>query len=401
MSRVGESWPGNPEQRRALRKLLERARKAEAQPPRGHHLVPKSYLRRWEGSDGRLRVTEVTPRRTYFKTAKGAARQTDYYRVEADEIDPDKLPPLLFELMLGEVEGNAVAAINALIAATDPYEIDPELGSYLAWFVAFQWVRGEAFRTAHREMISEVFREMHADITDEGIAMLVRDSGEEATPERLAEYRQAFADLRERRIRVTPQKASIIGLSAEIAATIGEQLIGRRWVLYRAPLPLITCDEPVVVIGGPGLLRRRQVGIARAGVVLFPLAPDTLLAMFHPLLDLDPAAVYPELTLSEVAECNLEIAANSTRWIFEHPDMHYAETLALPIRPPVSSVEVLHSSDEDTTRLLHSYRNSRWAFVTDPPPWPVTRWWRAGWSLPIAGVDWLAAQMVSDAAPLG
>jgi hypothetical protein len=197
---------------------------------------------------------------------------------------------------------------------------------------------------------------------------------------------------------VTPQKASIIGLSGEIATVIGEHLIGRRWALYRAPLPLVTSDEPVVVVGGPGMSRREQVGIVAAGVVMFPLAPDTLLAMFHPLLDFDMDALCPELTFTEVTECNREIAANSTRWIFEHPGTHYAESLTLPIRPPSSRIEVF-ANNENRSRLLRSYRNARWAFVEDPPPWPVARWWRPGWTVPLAVVDLLAARVASEAAP--
>jgi hypothetical protein len=39
------------------------------------------------------------------------------------------------------------------------------------------------------------------------------------------------------------------------------------------------------------------------------MSGDTLLAMFHPLLEVDWPAWYPELNPIEVGECNLEIAA--------------------------------------------------------------------------------------------
>jgi hypothetical protein len=333
----------------------------------------------------------VSPRRSYLTTAKNAARRTDYYRVEADELDPSVVPPLLFELMLGEVEGYAVKAIDALLAVDDPYEIDPELGSWLAWFLAFQWTRGESFRESHSEMVSEMMREMWSNISDAAIATLAQDMGEEPTPERIAEYRAVFTALKQRRLRVVPQKASIIGLSGEIAATVGELLIGRRWALYDAPLPLVTSDEPVAVVGGTGRPRREESGIAGSGAILFPLSPDRLLAMFHPLLDFDAAATYPELTLTEVAECNLEIAANSTRWVFELPDARFAESVVLPIQPPAASLQVFTSAHGSS--LIRSYRLSRWAYATDPPPWPVQRWWRSGWSEPLAFVDWLAAHV--------
>lgn len=59
-------------------------------------------------------------------------------------------------------------------------------------------------------------------------------------------------------------------------------LFMREWVVYLTPPVLLTCDEPAVLIGGPGLPRTERPGMGTASVAAFPRAPDAVLAMFRP-----------------------------------------------------------------------------------------------------------------------
>ena len=56
-------------------------RRAEANDsvsaPRKHHLVPASYLRRWQGSARTIRMTETTSRRSVLVSPQKALKQTD------------------------------------------------------------------------------------------------------------------------------------------------------------------------------------------------------------------------------------------------------------------------------------------------------------------------------------
>jgi hypothetical protein len=82
--------------------LFEQARKIEAaHGGRKQHLVPASYLRRW-AEDGRVRVTEVETRHSYVAKPEKVGLETDFYRLEADGIDPDEVPPLAMEVLLSE-----------------------------------------------------------------------------------------------------------------------------------------------------------------------------------------------------------------------------------------------------------------------------------------------------------
>ena len=48
----------------AVAAMFERARNNEKSAPRKHHVIPASYLARWE-RDARIRVTETDSKRTY------------------------------------------------------------------------------------------------------------------------------------------------------------------------------------------------------------------------------------------------------------------------------------------------------------------------------------------------
>ena len=55
----------------AVAALFESARKSEKSAPRKHHLVPASYLVRWE-VEGLLRVTETDTKKSYLNSAENA-----------------------------------------------------------------------------------------------------------------------------------------------------------------------------------------------------------------------------------------------------------------------------------------------------------------------------------------
>src|SRR5687768_9881753 len=98
---------GKTDEEQELNRMLDRAHKSVA---RKHHLVPEFYLSRW-AAEGQLRVTEATSRHTYLTTPSKAAIETDFYRIDAEEVNPKEVPPLLFETLLSDIEGNAAEAI--------------------------------------------------------------------------------------------------------------------------------------------------------------------------------------------------------------------------------------------------------------------------------------------------
>jgi hypothetical protein len=166
-------------------------------------LVPASYLRRW-AEDKKIQVADVNERRSFPSAPENAARVTDYYRVESEDVDPNVVPPLLYETMLSEVEAWGKQAIDEL-AVRQPWEIDPELMSYFVWYLAFQYTRGQAYRQMYRDMTANAFRVMYGDMTDQQILAHLEKHGRPQTDEAVHEMRQVVNELRDGSLIVQPR----------------------------------------------------------------------------------------------------------------------------------------------------------------------------------------------------
>jgi Protein of unknown function (DUF4238) len=368
---------------RGTARLVEAARRNEQSAPRKHHLVPASYLRRWAENDV-IRVTDINAKRTYVTSPEKAARETDFYRLEAAELDPDELPPLLFETLLATVEGWGNSAIDHLLSL--PQYPDPQAAANLASFLGFQFTRGVSHRESILHMANEGFKLRYRGVSDDWIRHeLRRRTGTEPTNELVASSRQLLDEIQDGTVHVGPQVAALVGLAGESAITVGGHFLNRAWVVCRTGSRLVTCDEPVVLIGGPRSRRSERAGIATAGVIVFPLDPAHLLAMFRAdiafRLGLDGwrnGQLYSDdLDYVEVAELCREVVGNANRWAFEQPSKQRALGFPIPPAPEPTSLEEAGAIDDEGTekRLIRVYRATRWRNAPVSPPWPVERWW--------------------------
>ncbi|WP_280463167.1 DUF4238 domain-containing protein [Nocardia carnea] len=366
-----------------VRRLREEALRNEAgTPARKHHLVPASYLRRWAEDDSKgrskLRVTEIDRATSYCVGPDNAARETDFYRVEHPDLDPAKVPPSLFETHLSKIERNAKHAISELIEHRATYSLGPDQFVLFAWHLAYTATRGRAFRARTNAVATAHYRLIPESITDSTIAARIRGLGEDPTPELVASCRQVFDDVRDGKLIARHDESAVILLSADIAKGIGERLCKRTWLVYDTPPVLVTCDEPVVAIGGPGAARGEYCGIDGAGAIVYPLSPAHLLVMFHSKLE--PPEGPLALDHAETAEINREIIAAGNRWAFERPGRRVTERLRVP---PLPSTGVRTQGpfrpvrgDTEVREIFRQFVPTRWADEAIPPAWPVDRWWK-------------------------
>jgi hypothetical protein len=350
--------------------LMKQARSAaKGSEPRKHHLVPASYLRRW-AADGQVRVSHIDERRSYTTAPDKAARETDFYRMEHELLDPEDMPPLLMEALLGRLEGSAKRSLDILMTK-QPWTLDDELRGELEWHIAFQLTRGRSFRAENHRMLNELYRAQYKDVPDAEIIRRLREAGDVATPEAVAQQRAFLDDLQSGDLefrRAIPQE---VGMAAKAAASVVGHLAARHWVVFDTRPVLVTCDEPVVPVGGPGCARDERAGIATAGVILFPLSPQRLLAMFH--RELEPRGPLA-LDGIETAEVNLEILSSSFRWAFELPSRAVTRHWMFPAEQPVMTSEGPLADWEGAGDLYRHYKRTRWAHLPQTP-WPVLRWW--------------------------
>ncbi|WP_285251220.1 DUF4238 domain-containing protein [Pseudarthrobacter sp. fls2-241-R2A-168] len=349
--------------------LMTRARQNEKNPPRKHHVVPASYLRRWT-NDRQIRVTEIDEGRTYITTAEKAARRTDYYSLASDDLEPDELPPLLAETMLSDIESLGKVAIDSLLSA-GVEELSHENRSNLAIFLGFQYVRGESTRTMIRKIANDAFKLEYGQLKEPGIRRTLKERGLPVTSESIESVATFIRDLNDGILTVGPQKAAEVIQAFQAATKIAEHLFERSWAVFRTPAILLTCDEPVVPIGRSGQNRGERTGLAGARVVVFPLAPDNLLVMFQ---HRPSAHALVPLTLSEIVEINHEVLANTARWAFERPKRRTSIALRVPSLPSATEVVEHRVAGKANTSIIRLFRQSRWAGDPHPPEWPLPRW---------------------------
>ena len=358
----------------AVAAMFESARKNEKSAPRKHHLIPASYLARWS-LRGRIRVTESTSKHTYLTAPEKAARETDFYSLASADLDSHDIPPLLLETILSRVEGTAKATIEVLLQG-GPAALTLVDALGFAQFLAFQYVRGRAFREQLMALSNAGMLKMWEGVTDEGIAARLKQQGTDPTPEAVATMRKTLNEWKSGDLRIGPQPAAQAGYAAAAAEQIALVFLARPWRIYHSAMPMITCDEPVVPVAGPRGNRRENAGLSTAGVVLFPLDPHFLLAMFHPDLGLDEVALYQELDPIEADEINCELAAHSDRWLFEQPGRTRTLTLIVPPYPSSRAVlETINVVNRPEGEFLRGYSPTRWHQHPQPPPCPVNRWW--------------------------
>lgn len=223
--------------------------------------------------------------------------------------------------------------------------------------------------------MTDGFKLAYGEITDEGIRRELLERGLEPDAENMTLFRCFVDELHRGDVTVGPEKAAAIGMSGKLAAELGSELFARGWRIYRVPTILLTCDEPVIPIAGPPHPRVEAGGLGAAGVVMFPLTPGLLLAMF----DGFNAAPAPPLELGprDVSQLNREIAASASRFVFERLCRNVARQFRLPKAPATYSRAAPTRVDGAGERyLIRAHRPSRWANAKCPPPWPVERWFR-------------------------
>ncbi len=150
-------------------------------------------------------------------------------------------------------------------------------------------------------------------------------------------------------------------------AAVVPHLASRSWSLASSASALITCDEPVVLLGYPGWTRNRRLSFATTAILLFPLGPHRLLVAGAAGEHVKVRAPF-ELSRAETDAVNLEIAANSLQYIYEQDTTDVGAQLSVPPLP--------EPADNPGGQNIFASTSlpTRWASLDHPPPWPLSRW---------------------------
>ncbi|MGV9823882.1 DUF4238 domain-containing protein [Nocardia xishanensis] len=355
------------ELQRLCQRILQRAHAytADPNPPGRHHLVPRFHLQRWT-IDGALRRTLVDNGRWRDLGVKGVGWQQDFYRLEADDLDPALTPPLFAEVLLGELENIAKPLIDTMLTFTPGPVRGSEMIADMSLFLAAQIVRGQAFRDEHLILIEWADNQDQVELSTRLARVLLAARAGGTPPSESLVVRLAES-MRARTPMSADPKAQAIEMMLHIWLNLARFLADWKWAIYRTEAPLLTSDEPGTLIGKPGTDRGEKPGLLHTAAVVLPLSPNRLLVLFPPESS-EPRYPYA-LDATETREINTEIMAFADSAVFEQPGTDIAASIDIPPRGPGSPL-----TDTDGAPAQRYRKPSRWAGSPNCPPPPVGRW---------------------------
>jgi hypothetical protein len=162
--------------------------------------------------------------------------------------------------------------------------------------------------------------------------------------------------------------------SADSAANVYPHLASRMPVTYRTPRQLVTCDEPVIAIDEDMGSNSGEFGIGNAPIIVYPLAPDFVLALFRHDFPINLSDREP-LTHGELLALNQSILGSTYMHGFELPSRRLTTQLYVPPLPqPGERIVVARRSNGEEIHQLTPGRR-RWRGQPHAPRRPVERWW--------------------------
>ena len=368
-----------------LQQILDasNAMSAGGSEPRKHHLVPRFYLDRW-ATDGMVKVTDLTNGRpSYLSKAQNALVETDFYRVPDGTVEGGS--PVVWETWLSKIEGDA-AKVFAAVDRGGLGDLNESQWTRLLTFIAVQITRSRSFRFRGRWMMGPgYYRLMELDIEGAIEALLIR-AGESSSAERVEELQAYFA-----RVNIDPWSVPIeaaweMDTASRSAESLFDTLVTRKFKVYETVRPLLTSDEPVVLLNeNMGAVHHPDGGgFFGAPIVIFPFGPHQVLAMFRQDMPVLRSAD-TKFDWSETLELNRVIAGNTHRNVVEVLTGRLGANLFLPaLRDPVGILTIPPANGEGS-ELLWMPSQNRWHQHKDAPRRPVKSWWPDVLPLPPRG----------------
>ncbi|MFV9459202.1 MULTISPECIES: DUF4238 domain-containing protein [Rhodococcus] len=180
-----------------------------------------------------------------------------------------------------------------------------------------------------------------------------------------------------RKRQADPQHEALDLMIKDVRNVAATGLYDREWAVCRTATPIVTCDDPVVLLAGPPFTRDINAGVGLSAVALYPLNPHQLLVMLRP--GLHHRTPY-RLDEAETHSVNVEIVAAATQTTFERPGDEIAVKISVPQWPVREVVDEEAIANLSATAALKKFLNSvvpgtRWTDLGVAPDWPVPRWY--------------------------
>lgn len=336
----------------------ESRRRGERENGKEHHYVPQFYLKKWAVEGVVQPVLVDGPAVPPAQPPKAVAKSTNFYSLPPVN-SPMDAPLRWIETHLSRIEDETAHKLAQLETCALGVVTDENLKRDLAVFLGIQLSRTPSSREYTLCLIKgplaakrEFYRRAAPHVTDADFEAMVARTETDTKREAL---NLMFADVRN---------------------TSAGSLFRREWAVYETTGPIISCDDPVVLVAGGGAPRAMSLGVTFSSVVFYPLGPNRLLVMFARPGQARGGYVLDEF---ETLSVNREIVAAAYRMTFERPGDDIAAHLQVPRHehPELKDEAISALSDDEALTLLlrKATPRNRWAETDDPPAWPVPRWY--------------------------
>ncbi|MBY8861225.1 DUF4238 domain-containing protein [Nocardia sp. CA2R105] len=349
---------------------IERSKERTRNNPqrtRIHHFVPQTYLRRWTEDGGRespVLLTELVTGHSDLKSPEEIANGENFYQIIAADVDPDDEPDLWFETHMSRIEDAAARWFRTLDDRAPGKITDPNFAENLAVFVALQSQRTPRARAADLNISAALQRFGSRNALDDRRVLPIICAALRI-PYSPSRHYQIIDEILAQPTFSSDAKSTAIDTAIKVWRNhITPHLAQRTWWLATSDDPLLTCDEPVVRIAGPGKPRNRPPDFSNTALVLFPISPHRLLLATQKTQLPTPF----ELTPDETRGVNLEITSNAIEFTYELPGDDIAAGITVPPLPPFDP----STASNFWEAVLPP--PTRWAERADAPSWPLQRW---------------------------
>lgn len=337
----------------------ESRRVAVEERAKKHHYVPAFYLTKW-AVDGCVQPTQVDSRTAYSpQPPKDVAHKANFYSLPVAN-DTMAIPLKWVEKHLARIEDVCARRYLELENLGAGIVTDNSLKSDLAVFLGFQLARTVSQRERHLVVIKSpdttkrpLLKQLYPNMTGEAIDAAMRTQ------------------------RADPKHEAIELMLADVRNVLAGSLWRREWAVYATIDPIVTCDDPVVMIAGPPMPRSVSIGATFSAVVLHPLDPHHIMVMLRPGLRHHGSFLLDHV---ETRSINVEIVAAATRTTFERPGDRIAVDIDVPPRQPGvetdSEATLLDTEAAIAIMLKNGSPRSRWTEPGTGPSWPIPRWYQ-------------------------
>lgn len=296
--------------------------------PVKHHYIPQFYLKGFSQDQEHLHIfdklAESEEARFRYQTTQAIAYKKNFYTYETKDRSKETL-----EGMFSEIEGLAQQAITKLSRGE---QLDRELRSYLALFVAFIWVRTPLFKSetlgAQEEMHEKMARMMFRVQPKKMMREWAEKEGKTMTDEEIDDLIDFATNPKRSRIKMDFPQNYWIKHMLQLGDDLYPYLAVTDWQIIHAPkkYAFLTSDNPFMLRPTEKPDPFYGIGLLTPGVKkIIPLKSDLLLVMHEP--SENPDLYHTEGTKEGYRKINEQIVWNADRVIFS-PDLGKIQKIA-------------------------------------------------------------------------